>query len=46
MKKIKAFCEHCGSKQTAEEKNYSLNCVKCKKCKKEGVLIEIKTQTH
>lgn len=40
MKKV--ICTHCGKKQTAKEKNYSLDNVSCKICKKEGTLIEIK----
>jgi hypothetical protein len=39
--KVKALCTHCGAKQTAEEKEYSLEYVACKKCKKEGALKEI-----
>jgi hypothetical protein len=39
MATIKAICTHCGKTQTAEEKNFSLNYVKCKICKKEGSLI-------
>ena len=41
MVKVKAICTHCGARQTAEEKNYSLNHVKCKICKKEGSLLII-----
>ena len=40
--KVKAICDHCGRKQTATEKDCSLTDVKCKFCKKEGCLIEIK----
>ncbi len=40
--RVKCVCEHCGKKQTATEKNYSLNDVACKFCGKEGSLVEIK----
>jgi DNA-directed RNA polymerase subunit RPC12/RpoP len=36
--KMKVICTHCGKKQAAKEKNYSLNGVKCKFCNKEGEL--------
>ena len=39
--KIKAICEHCGKKQTATAEDYDLNYVACKKCGKEGSLMEI-----
>jgi len=41
---MKTICTHCGKKQTAKEKEYSLNSAKCKFCKKEGTLIEITKQ--
>lgn len=37
--KVKAVCQHCGKKQTATEKDYSLDDVACKFCKKEGSLV-------
>jgi hypothetical protein len=40
---VYAICEHCGKKQRATEVNYSLTYVKCKYCKKEGSLVEIKS---
>jgi DNA-directed RNA polymerase subunit RPC12/RpoP len=43
--KIKTICTHCGKKQTAQEKNYSLNYVKCKYCGKEGTLTPLKLFT-
>ena len=39
--KVKAICTHCGKKQTAQEKDYSLNYVKCVRCDKEGELKEL-----
>ncbi len=39
--KVKTICQHCGKKQTAEEVDYSLTYVACKRCKKEGCLVEI-----
>jgi hypothetical protein len=42
LRKVKAICDHCGKKQTAQEKNYSLNYAKCVRCNKEGSLTEIK----
>jgi len=39
--KVKCICTHCGKKQTATEKDYSLNDVACKFCGKEGELQEI-----
>jgi len=41
-KSVKTQCTHCGHKQTSQEKDYSLNYVKCKRCGKEGELKEIK----
>jgi hypothetical protein len=40
---VYAICEHCGKNQRATEVNYSLTYVKCKYCKKEGTLREIKS---
>ena len=37
--KFKTICQHCGTKQMANEINYSLTYVKCKFCKKEGSLV-------
>ena len=39
--KIKTICQHCGKKQIATEKNYSLDNIACKQCKKQGSLKEI-----
>lgn len=41
--KIKTICEHCGKKQITEEKNFCLNNLPCKFCKKEDTLKELKT---
>jgi hypothetical protein len=43
--KVKAICTHCGKTQIAEEKDYSLNYVKCKFCKKEGNLESINNES-
>lgn len=39
--KVKVVCTHCGKKQTVQEKDYSLNGIACKTCKKEGELREL-----
>ncbi len=39
--KVKTICTHCGKKQISEEIDYSLDDVKCKKCKKEGCLVDL-----
>lgn len=36
--KAKVICTHCGKKQIAILKDYSLNYVECKFCKKQGNL--------
>lgn len=38
--KVKAVCTHCGRKQTAIEKNLSLEYVPCRYCGKTGVLVD------
>ena len=44
--KVRTICTHCGKKQMAKEKNYSLNYVKCKRCYKEGELMELNWSDH
>jgi hypothetical protein len=39
--KVKVQCTHCGAKQQAILINYSLNYVACKRCKKEGELMQL-----